>query len=169
MRPTKCLVIVALVAMLTSLVGYHKPTTLPQQSKPKPAVRVSIPITPPATPAPAPQPAPTPAPSPVVSTPPPTVSNAANPCSAYDNLFRQYAWDISVAEAICMAESRGNPNAVSPTDDHGLMQINHGLAIYGTAIYDPAFNIKIAFTAKYASSGWYPWTTFTSGSYLRYL
>ena len=100
---------------------------------------------------------------------PQIVTSAANLCASYVPMFAQYGWNTDVAMAICSAESRGNPNAVSPTDDYGLMQINHGLEIYGSAIYDPAFNIKIAYTIKYLGNGWLPWTTYTSGLYEQYL
>ena len=100
---------------------------------------------------------------------PKIVTSAANLCASYAPMFAQYGWNIDIAMAICSAESKGDPTAVSPTDDYGLMQINHGLEIYGSAIYDPAFNIKIAYTVKYLGNGWYPWTTYTSGIYARYL
>ena len=107
---------------------------------------------------------------PTTPTPAPKiVTSSANLCASYASLFAQYGWNIDVAMAICSAESRGNPTAVSPTDDYGLMQINHGLEIYGSAIYDPAFNIKIAYTIKYLGNGWLPWTTYTSGKYYQYL
>lgn len=119
----------------------------------------------------------TPVSTPVVSAPvvtvpvipQPIVITASYRCSSYSGLFEQYNWNVATAEAICQAESQGNPNAESPTDDYGLMQINHGYEIYGSAIYNPAFNIKIAYTVKYLSNGWLPWTTYTSGKYLEYL
>lgn len=123
--------------------------------------------TPEPTPAPTPEPTPVPTPKPA---PQPTRSyNATGQCTAYASLFAQYAWDSQTAMAICQAESGGNPNAVSPTDDYGLMQINHGLEIYGDKIYDPAFNISIAYSAKFANSGWRPWSVYNSGAYLRYM
>jgi len=99
----------------------------------------------------------------------PTIKLPNISCASYAPLFEQYSWNVHTAVAICQAESQGNPNAISPTNDYGLMQINNGLALYGTAIYDPAFNIKIAYTVKYLNSGWLPWTTFTSQRYLKYL
>ena len=108
-------------------------------------------------------------PTPVSSPPAQIVTSSANLCASYASIFAQYNWNTDIAMAICSAESKGSPTAVSQTDDYGLMQINHGLEIYGSAIYDPAFNIKIAYTVKYVPSGWYPWTTWTSGLYLQYL
>ncbi len=90
-------------------------------------------------------------------------------CSRFSGLFSQYGWDVRTAIAICMAESGGDTNIVSPTDDHGLMQINHGLAIYGSGIYDPATNIRIAFQEKYQKGGWSHWTVYKTGAYLKYL
>jgi len=92
-------------------------------------------------------------------------------CGAYSALFEQYDWDVRVAEAICMAESGGHSNATNynydGSIDRGLMQINscHGNT---DAWYDPATNIAEAFRL-YQDSGWKPWTTYTSGAYLRYL
>lgn len=88
-------------------------------------------------------------------------------CASYDSLFRQYDWDVSVAEAICQAESGGNPNAVSPPNydglrDYGLMQI------HGQAILNPSANIARAHQ-KYLSQGWNAWTTYNTGDYLAFL
>jgi len=85
-------------------------------------------------------------------------------CEQYRPLFAQYPWNVEVALAVCNAESGGNPNAISRTDDHGLMQIHQGVEIYGSQIYDPAFNVSIAYNNKYLASGWYPWSTCTNGT-----
>ncbi|HEU4966651.1 MAG TPA: transglycosylase SLT domain-containing protein [Candidatus Saccharimonadales bacterium] len=87
---------------------------------------------------------------------------ATNSCRSYDALFRLYNWNVSLAEAICQAESGGNPSAISPTNDYGLMQL-HNLAIF-----DPAQNIAIAYV-KYQTQGWGAWTTYNTGAYSRYL
>ncbi len=106
-----------------------------------------------------------------VETPKPQVTEAsyATGCSTYDSIFRQYAWDVRTAEAICMAESGGNPYAVSNprlnydgVSDYGLMQI------HAEAIYNPSANIARAHQ-KYLTQGWYAWSTYTSGAYYRYL
>lgn len=83
-------------------------------------------------------------------------------CESYRGLVAQYSWNVNIALAIMRAESGCNPNAVSPTNDHGLMQL------HGQAVYDPAANIAIAY-AKYAARGWQPWTAYNTGSYLRFL
>ena len=71
---------------------------------------------------------------------------------------------IDNALAIINAESGGNPYAVSPTDDHGLFQINRG-TWYGYAenlplemAYDPETNVRIA-SYIFNTRGWQPWTT----------
>lgn len=69
------------------------------------------------------------------------------PASQVDNALR-----------IMACESKGNPNSVSRTNDHGLMQIHNGLAIYGQKIYNPDFNISLAYSQYYAKRGWSPWS-----------
>jgi soluble lytic murein transglycosylase-like protein len=88
-------------------------------------------------------------------------------CSSYRQYFNQYSWNVNVAEAICEAESRGNPNAISPINydglrDYGLMQL------HGEPILDPASNIAAAYH-KYQVQGWEAWTTYNKGIYLSYL
>lgn len=95
--------------------------------------------------------------------PEPQVAN----CSSYIPAFRQYNWNVNVAVAICEAESRGNPNAISPINydglrDYGLMQL------HGEPILNPARNIAAAYV-KYQTQGWEAWTTYNSGRYLAYL
>jgi soluble lytic murein transglycosylase-like protein len=90
-------------------------------------------------------------------------------CESYRTLFEAYDWNVTTAMAIMQAESGCNPSAVSPTNDHGLMQINQGLQIYGAGIYDPATNIRIAYTEKYQKGGWGHWSVYNSGSYAKYL
>ncbi len=94
---------------------------------------------------------------------------AGGNCESYRPLFAKYDWNVNTAMAIMQAESGCRPTAVSPTDDHGLMQINHGVEIYGQQIYDPAFNIAIAYSEKYEKGGWRHWSVYNSGAYLRYL
>lgn len=90
-------------------------------------------------------------------------------CESYRGLVAQYNWNTDIALAIMRAESGCRPNAVSPTNDHGLMQINQGLDIYGSKIYDPAFNVKIAYEQKYAKGGWSHWTVYNTGAYRKYM
>lgn len=69
-----------------------------------------------------------------------------------------------IAAEIAMAESGGNPNAISPTDDFGLWQINgsHG----SLATLNPVDNARAAVIVSGNGSNWSPWTTFTSGAYI---
>lgn len=75
---------------------------------------------------------------------------AAGNCEAYRPLLAQYNWPVSVAMEVMRRESGCNPNAVSPTNDHGLFQI------HAERIYDPAANVARAYQ-KFAASGWRPW------------
>jgi hypothetical protein len=69
-----------------------------------------------------------------------------------------------MAAEIAMAESGGNPNAISPTDDFGLWQINgsHG----SLATLDPLQNAKSAIILSADGTNWGPWTTYHSGAYV---
>lgn len=92
--------------------------------------------------------------------------------------------DLTIAVAVALAESGGNPrahngNAATGDDSYGLFQINmigdmgparrkqYGLP-NNEALYDPTTNARVAF-ALYKSQGFRPWTTFTRGAYLRYM
>jgi hypothetical protein len=86
----------------------------------------------------------------------------ARGCSTYQSTFEQYSWNISVAMAICQAESSGNPYAVSATNDYGLMQI------HDDEVFNPYQNIATAYSI-YTRQGWDAWTTFREGLYLQYL
>lgn len=96
-----------------------------------------------------PQPAAKPAVEPAPATAP--AGAFASACYQYEHLFAQYDWPLAGAMRTGSEESSCNPNAVSDTNDHGIMQINDGLAIYGERIYDPAFNIQVAYQEKYVT------------------
>lgn len=103
--------------------------------------------------------------------------------------IRQYASaagfsgnDLDIAVAVARAESGGNPkahNAVPPDDSYGLWQINM-LGKLGPArrkqfglssnaqLFDPATNAKAA-RAIFQGSGWRAWTTYTRGTYKKFL
>jgi len=101
-------------------------------------------------------------PTPVVSTPPQIVL-ASFTCDSYASYFEQYSWNVNTAIAICQAESSGNPNAISPTSDFGLMQL------HDIDILNPAENIAYAYYHKYLTQGWQAWTTYNDGAYAAYL
>lgn len=66
-------------------------------------------------------------------------------CEAYRPLVQKYFGDATPAAMITMQKESGcNPRAVSPTNDHGLFQLNQ------MPIYDPEANIKAAY-AKFVS------------------
>ena len=84
-------------------------------------------------------------------------------CEQYRPLFTRYDWDVNIAMAIMQSESNCNPNAHSPTNDYGLMQL------HGIAIFDPAKNVEYAYYNKYLKGGWGHWTDYNNGNYLRFL
>src|SRR6266568_3902643 len=78
----------------------------------------------------------------------------------------------SIAAAISMAEdTSGDPNVVSPTNDVGLWQINlPSHPQYNvTELQDPLSNAKAAVAISNNGRNWNPWTSYTSGAYLRFV
>jgi soluble lytic murein transglycosylase-like protein len=66
-------------------------------------------------------------------------------CESYRPLVQKYFGAATPAAMIVMTKESGcNPNAVSPTNDHGLFQLNN------QPVYDPEANIQIAY-AKFVS------------------
>lgn len=106
------------------------------------------------------------------SEPKETVTTYKSGCSTYDSIFRSYTWDVSVAEAICEAESSGDPYQLSSTCDRGLMQINciHSDMVHGalSSLYNPTTNIAVAYKI-YSANGWSAWTTYLTGAYVQFL
>lgn len=102
-----------------------------------------------------------PPPEPIVAERPPEVVAKVG-CEAYRELVAQYDWDVNVAVAVMRAESGCNPSAISPVNYDGLH--DHGLfQLHGIDVYDPAENIRIAYTQKYLKGGWTHWTVCTRG------
>jgi LysM repeat protein len=95
-----------------------------------------------------------------------TASQGSYSCSSLEQLWEQAGGnsaDALMAAEIAMAESGGDPNAISPTDDYGLWQIN---ASNGALATLNAFaNAKSAITLSDNGTNWGPWTTYTSGAY----
>jgi hypothetical protein len=87
------------------------------------------------------------------------------------------------ATAIALAESAGRPRAHNthpPDDSYCLMQVNmlgrlgpERRARYhlrrNTDLYDPATCMRVAYGISAGGSDWRPWTTWTRGTYRRYL
>jgi LysM repeat protein len=87
-------------------------------------------------------------------------------CASLENLWEQAGGnsaDAFTAAEIAMAESGGNPGAISPTDDYGLWQINASNGSLATL--DPYQNAKSAIVLSDDGTNWDAWTTFTSGDY----
>ena len=96
----------------------------------------------------------------------PATSHGAYSCSGLEQLWEEAGGSSGtafMAAEIAMAESGGNPNAVSPTDDFGLWQINgsHG----SMATLDPLGNARAAVAISGGGSSWGAWTTYTTGAY----
>lgn len=84
---------------------------------------------------------------------------------AMKQVFPQNLWRIGYA--IMRAESGARPDAIggpnrNGTYDYGCWQINNT-----PRALDPVTGAKIAMY-KYSRSGWYPWTVYKTGAYLRY-
>lgn len=77
----------------------------------------------------------------------------------------------AIAAAIAMAESSGNPLATdhdsNGTVDRGLWQINstHG----SLSTYNVMQNARAAVQISNNGTNWSPWTTFTTGAYLKFM
>lgn len=78
--------------------------------------------------------------------------------------------DAIIAGAVGMAESSGNTHAINYIPCVGIWQINIKAHPQYTIdqLYDPAQNAKAAH-AVWQSQGWAAWSTYTSGTYKRYM
>jgi hypothetical protein len=90
------------------------------------------------------------------------------------------ATDAQTAAAIALAESGGNSSAIgdeslAPSDgpSYGLWQINVGSKANpqyaGQNLTDPQTNANIAFALWQSAGGFTPWSTYTSGKYVKFL
>ena len=78
---------------------------------------------------------------------------------------------IATIVAICMAESGLNTQAVSPTQDYGLVQI-HLAAHPGVTMacaLDPTCSLGKAYAISGGGSDFTPWATYNNGAYRMYL
>ncbi|PRY44561.1 type VII secretion target [Umezawaea tangerina] len=91
--------------------------------------------------------------------------------------------DLTIAVAVALAESGGDPrahNATPPDDSYGLWQVNM-LGAMGperrrelglrsdSELFDPAENAKAANRISGDGRSWTPWSTYTSGAYKKHL
>ena len=90
-------------------------------------------------------------------------ATAARPLSSSGRSAGGNPADAFMAAEIAEAESGGNPNAISPTDDYGLWQINASNGALATL--NPYGNAKSAITLSDNGSNWNPWTTYHTGAY----
>lgn len=87
-------------------------------------------------------------------------------CLGLEQLWEQAGGNPAVAfmaAEIAMAESGGNSNAISPTADYGLWQINASNGSLATL--NPLQNAQSAVALSGNGANWNPWTTYTSGAY----
>ena len=79
------------------------------------------------------------------------------------------AGEAQTASAVALAESSGNPNAISVTNDFGVMQINKSAhpELFRQFIWnDPLQNMRMALVVfQQAGNKWSPWSTYKSGRY----
>ena len=95
-----------------------------------------------------------------------TTSAGKYSCGGLEALWEQAGGSTGeavMAASIAMAESGGNPSAISPTNDYGLWQINvsHG----ALATLNPMGNAAAAVSISGNGGNWGPWTTYTTGAY----
>ncbi len=87
-------------------------------------------------------------------------------CSSLESLWKQAGGSPAhalMAAEIARAESSGNPNAISPTDDFGLWQINASNGALATL--NPYENARSAIILSHDGANWDPWTTYHIGAY----
>lgn len=95
-------------------------------------------------------------------------------------LAYNYDWPQNIAYAVCMAESTGNQDAVNWSDNHGTCVGSFSLwqvgcfwyYYYGYTdkdFYNPDVNVQIAYQIYKRQGSFNAWTTYTRGSYRKYL
>ena len=85
-------------------------------------------------------------------------------------ITKYFGSESKIAVAIAYAESGMRCDAVSPTNDHGLMQVNmrwHANK-FSKSPYDCEENIRVAYQI-FKDSGWNAWSTFKNGAYKKFL
>ena len=89
----------------------------------------------------------------------------AGACTPHDAIALTFYGDSEAATRVAHCESTMNPTAVSPTNDHGLFQINivHRAQFERVTgqpwskVYDPFWNSVYAKWLR-DQEGWSPWT-----------
>ena len=87
-------------------------------------------------------------------------------CANLESLWEQAGGSPAhalMAAEIARAESGGNPNAISPTDDFGLWQINASNGSLATL--NTYQNARSAIILSHDGTDWNPWTTYRIGAY----
>ncbi|MGH3279876.1 MAG: LysM peptidoglycan-binding domain-containing protein [Trebonia sp.] len=87
-------------------------------------------------------------------------------CSGLERLWEQAGGRPGaavMAAEIAMAESGGDPNAISPTNDYGLWQINGSNGSLATL--NPFQNARSAIVLSGNGTNWNPWTTYRTDAY----
>lgn len=126
-----------------------------------------------------PPPTTTTAPPPPPTTTPPEIGTASyveRDCGGWGSLVSTYfPGQEATGCRVLLCESKGNPNAVSSTNDHGLMQIHGGNPSWPegwryefkrvtgvdfyNGVYDPNLNMKMA-RHIYDLQGWGAWSCY---------
>jgi len=110
------------------------------------------------------------------TTSPPAVAQATGGNCDLVNQFTD--WPTDIAGAVCMAESKGNPNALNMNDNHGKCRGSYGLMqnacfwfpFFGYPLtFDPQINIEVAHKIWQRQGGFGAWTTYAHGTYKEYL
>jgi len=91
----------------------------------------------------------------------------------YRDYISMYDWDVDIAYAIMMAESRGDKNVVNPEahrgckGSSGLFQV---ACVHDDVekLKDARYNISKAYEI-YQESGWKPWGAYSSKSFQKFL
>lgn len=144
------------VTMPLGVTSTHDFAASPYANAPR-QVWVPVPVVP--EPQPEPTPAPQPQPEAAPAPPPPAPAGSID-----DILNRHFGAGAGRAKAIAQCESGLNPNAVSPTNDHGLFQINivhkdQFRSVTGapwSSVYDAELNTIYA-KWLHGQEGWGPW------------
>jgi LysM repeat protein len=87
-------------------------------------------------------------------------------CAALEALWKRAGGNpaaAGLAAEIATAESGGDPEAISPTDDYGLWQINFSNGDLATL--NPLANARSAIYLSRDGTDWSAWTTYRDGAY----